>query len=106
VKLRLAHRAGRLCRRAANHQRPSLLPQILGQLFDRAQAGPINGGHVPAAQDDNRRQRLRLCRDVVELVGRSKQKRPVDAKDRDVIGNRLVLQDVRPPRLDVFRRDP
>jgi len=56
VKLRLAHRAGRLRRRAADHQRLSLPPQILGQLLDRAQPRAINRGHVAAAQDHDRRQ--------------------------------------------------
>jgi hypothetical protein len=42
----------------------------------------------------------------VELVGRSKQKRTVNAEDGDVVRDRLVLQDVRPPGLDVCRASP
>jgi len=56
MELRLAHRTGRLGRRAAYHQRPIRLPEILRQLLDRTQAGAVHGGHVAAAQDHDRRQ--------------------------------------------------
>ena len=62
VKLRLAHRAGRLRRRAADHQRPPLRAQVRRQLFDRAQAGAVDRGHVAQPQDDDRRQRVGLRR--------------------------------------------
>ena len=70
------------------------------------QARGVHRRHVPQAQHHDRRQRVDLRGNVVQLRGRSEQERPVDAEDRHVIRNHLVLQAVRAAGLDVLRRHP
>ncbi len=101
-ELSLVQQGGGLRSGSANNQIATRRVQLVGQLFESQQAGGVDRRHVPQPQDDDRRELIRLVGDLPQLLRRPEQERSVDAEHRDVVGNRLVLQDVQPPLLDIF----
>ena len=75
--------------------------ELVGQILERPESCGVDGGHVAQAHDDDRRQLVDVVRDVRHLVGHAEQERAVDPEHGHVRRDRLVLQDVDAPGLDV-----
>ena len=101
---RLLHHGLRLLPRAAEYRGPTRRPQPQRQIFERAQAGGVDRRHVAQPKDHDGRQLVDPIGDALQLVGGAEEERTVDAEDRHVVGDVLVLQDVHPAILQVLRR--
>src|SRR6185437_1462236 len=93
-KLGLFHELGGLWRSAAQDQSPAGSMDAIGQIFQSANSGGVNRGHVAQANDDDGGQLRNALYQFIHLVGGAKQEWPVDAENGDVRRNFLVLQDV------------
>jgi hypothetical protein len=92
VELSALHEMRRLLARAAEQQRAPGRLNLIGKIFDRLKPGRIHRRHMPEPHDDDRWQSGKVIRDSLELVGGSKQKRPVNPKHRCVIRNGDALE--------------
>ena len=91
---------GLLSRTAKNEAAPGTVDQVR-QILQSLQAGGVDRRHVSQAQNDDRGQIRKAADDRFDLVCRSEEKRPVNAEDRDVRRDVLVLQDVGVPLLEI-----
>ena len=66
--------------------------------------GGVDRRHVAQAEDHDRRQFIDPVDHALKFVGRAEEKRAVDAKNRHVVGNVLVLEDVHAAFFQVFGR--
>ena len=96
---------GGLFARAAENQRALAGLQIPGNFFQREQSRCIERSHVAQAQNDHWRQLVHVFGHHGNLVRGAKQKRPVNAKNRRVIGDVFILQDVHAAVFDVVVSD-
>src|SRR6266404_8374665 len=101
----LLHELGGLFARAAKQQGTAGFVKLIGKIFDCAQAGGVDGGHVAQSQDDNGRQGIQRIENISELVRGAEEKRAMNAEDSDVIGKVLTLQDVDAAVFDVIACD-
>ena len=61
------------------------------RFFQRKQSGSVERGHVAQAQYHDRRKGMQIFRHHRNLVGRAKQEWSVDAEDRSVVGDIVIL---------------
>src|SRR4029077_1729235 len=79
---------------AAEQERAAGFVKLVGKIFDGAETGGVNRGHVAQAQDDNGRQGAQRIENFGEFVSSAEKKWPVNAEDRGVLGNVFALQDM------------
>src|SRR5689334_7132022 len=65
----LLHELGGLLAGAAEQQRAAGFVKLVGKIFDRTEAGGVDGSHVAEAQDDNGWQGVQRIENVGEFVG-------------------------------------
>src|SRR5260370_6231078 len=80
---------------AAEQKGFACLVQAGGELLEGVNAGCVESGHVAKPQDDDLCKLIEVAGDVGELFGGAEEEGAVNAKDGDVGGDVLVLQDVR-----------
>src|SRR5208283_5394580 len=105
IETGFAHQVFRLRPGAADqHGAPTFL-QGGREFFKSSDAGGVNGSHIAQTENDDGRQGGKVIGDGHDLVGNTEQKWSVNAIDRGVIGNLLVLQVVGAAVFDVVVGD-
>src|ERR1700682_5235434 len=100
-KFSLMNHLGRLLAGAAQDQRTLRGVQLLRDFLERKESRSVDSGHVPQANNDDRRKFVHLFRDHPDLVGGAEQKWPVNTEDGGVVRNVFVLQDMQASVFDV-----
>jgi len=77
--------------------------QAVGQLFQRMDAGRIDSCHVAQPKNHNILEVMKVPGRFHQFFRRSKEKRAMNAQDRYIRGDVLVLKDVRLAIFQVFR---
>src|ERR1700733_14711231 len=104
-KIRTRDKARWLVTRSAEKQRFACFVQAIGELLECVDASCVERCHIPKAQDHYVSKRLQTPGRLCKLLGCPEEKRPMDAENRYVGGNVLVLKNVRLSVCQVFLRD-
>ena len=104
LELSLLHQSRRLFARTAQDESSAGAVHHVRKFFQGLQSGGVDCGHIPQAQNHDRRQFLDLREDFFNLVGRTEKKWPVNAENRHLGWDFLVLQDVRVAFANIFLR--
>ena len=104
-KVRARDELRRLIARATKQKRLACFMQAIGELLKSVDTGRVERSRIPKAQYHHVSKLPQVFSSFRELLGRSEEKRAMNAENGHVRGNVLVLQDVRLPILQVFARD-
>src|SRR5579863_9279452 len=104
-KFRSREKLRRLIARATHEEYFARFVQTLREAFECVDSGGIERRHITEAQDDNVAKMTEVARSFGQLLGGSEEEWPVDAEDRHIGGDVLILQDVGLPVAEVVTRD-
>ena len=96
------HQQPRLFSRPAENQAAARFMHRIREFLQSLQSRGINSGHISKAKNNDGRQLRQAGSHFVQLVGGAEKKWPMDTKDRHVIGNLLVLENVHVTFANVF----
>ncbi len=88
--------------RATNQQRSSPFMQAMGKSFDCMETCRIQRSHVTQTENYCRIEFIQISGRFHQLFCRAEQECPVNAKDRRVGGNLLVLKDMGDAFVEIF----